>query len=60
MKNIFVQYENQNNTKIISVFGSPQSNAVKNQGVTDSSDPLYKEFYDGIPLEFRDGLPPPE
>lgn len=57
---INVQFADDNKTKIISYFASPQSSEWYDfLGEVDASDPRWAEFYSAIPESSRHGLPQP-
>lgn len=60
MTTINVQFSDDKQTKIVSIFNSIQDDAIyKNQAEIELSDVRYKAFYDGLPLSFQQTLPVP-
>ncbi|MBB5189612.1 hypothetical protein HNQ50_000322 [Silvimonas terrae] len=57
---IYVQYADSTKAKITAYFAAPQdAEAYPNQGETDTSDPLWKSYYDGFPASMQANLPAP-
>lgn len=58
---IYVQFENSNEEKVIALFAVPQGDDFQNQGVITTADARYKSFYNSIAQDYiKDMLPAPE
>lgn len=61
MTTIYVQFSDATNTQIINVFGVPQDPAIyPNQGIIESSNPIWKAYYDAEPSFMQAALPTPD
>lgn len=60
MTTIYVQFSDDTDTVIVSIFGSPQDPEYwPNQGTVTESDPRYKVYYDAMPEAFKQYYPTP-
>lgn len=61
MTTIYVQFSDDTETLIVSIFGGPQDPEYwPNQGQVEASDPRYKVFYDALPDCVKEYWPVPE
>lgn len=61
MTTLYVQFSDETETVIQSVFANPQDPEIyPNQGEVDTSDERYRAFYNSLPLIIRNGLPEPD
>ena len=61
MSTIYVQFLDESEEEIVSIFGSPQDEKFwPHQGTVDSSDSRYKDYYENMPEISREHLPNPE
>lgn len=54
-----VQYADSTEAAIVSYFGCPQPSSCPSQGVVAASDTRWATFYNSLPLQAQQNLPPP-
>lgn len=61
MTTLHVQFSDLSKTAIISWFCGPQdSETYANLGTVESSSPIWKYYYDSLPLMISQGMPAPD
>ncbi|OWS76287.1 hypothetical protein CBW22_07440 [Pantoea sp. VS1] len=57
---IYVQFSDEKQTLIVSIFSCAQDPEIwPNQGIVDESDPRYKDYWNGMDMLTRMGMPTP-
>ncbi|MFP1728043.1 hypothetical protein ACLEDY_05375 [Lonsdalea quercina] len=61
MTTIYVQFSDDSESEIVSLFGNPQDEKYwPHQGTVDSSDARYKTYYENMPEIARENWPVPD
>ncbi|WP_250507678.1 hypothetical protein [Caballeronia sp. GAFFF3] len=60
MATVYLQFTDETHTKILSYFTCPQDpEQYPHQGTLETDDPLYRDYYESLPLVAQQGMPDP-